>query len=192
MNLAEAKNEDEKAPIEKRIAKLTGGIAVIQVGAATETEMKEKLDRFDDSVRAVKAAISEGYVVGGGTAFIRICPKSISVGESEINLIKNGVSKATIPYSPESVNSLNFILFDVLKEPLRQICRNAGVDDENILSQVRKETGDVGYNAKTGNIEDLVESGIIDPVKVLRCALQNAASSATMILTSEVLIADTL
>jgi len=162
MNLAQAKNEDEKYPTEKRIAKLTGGVAVIQVGAATETEMKEKLDRFDDSVRATKAAVSEGFIVGAGTAFLRI-------GKSGNDLIDG-----------------------ILSAPIKQICKNAGADYEDILSKVNKEKGNIGYNAKTGVIEDLVKSGIIDPVKVLRCAITNAASSASMILTSEVLIVDTL
>lgn len=163
MNLTEAKNEEEKSPIEKRIAKITGCAAVIQVGAATETEMKERLDRFDDAVRATKAAISEGYVAGAGTAFLRI---------------------GGIP---------NPIMNDVLRQPLIQICKNAGVNSDKIVMEVEGEkTGNFGYNAKTDTIEDLVEAGIIDPVKVLRCALQNAASSAGMILTSEVLIVDTL
>lgn len=159
MNLAQAKTEDEKYPIEKRIARLKGGVAVIQVGAATETEQKEKLDRFDDSVRATKAAVSEGYVAGGGSAFLRI---------------KTGFS----------------IIDEALSEPLRQICKNAGVDEESIIGKVKNSN--YGYNAKTNQIEDLVESGIIDPVKVLRCALQNAASSAGMMLTTECLIVDTL
>jgi len=167
MNLAQAKNEDERAPIEKRIAKITGGVAVIQVGAATETEMKEKLDRFDDSVRAVKAAISEGFVAGAGTAFLRIT-------------------------APDSATKNELVLFDAIHSPLLQICQNAGVDPLGTVSRVFSASGNIGYNAKTDKIEDLVESGIIDPVKVLRCALQNAASSAGMILTSEVLIVDYL
>lgn len=192
MNLTQAKNEEEKAPIEKRIAKITGGVAVIQVGAATETEMKERLDRFDDSVRAVKAAIAEGYVIGGGTAFLRITSNKWF-------------------FSPTINSEYTGLLHGVLSEPLKQICKNAGVDSDKVLKDVieaGKEVGktgtgknslayiwggdNFGYNAKTDTIEDLVEAGIIDPVKVLRCALQNAASSAGMILTSEVLICDTL
>lgn len=173
MNLAQAKNEDEKFPIEKRIAKLQGGVAVIQVGAATETEMKEKLDRFDDAVRATKAAISEGYVPGAGTALLRVIPKVDGVDISDIQKGKQ-------------------LVFNVLESPLLQICKNAGVDGVSILEKVKAAEGDVGYNAKTDEIEDLVKAGIIDPKKVLRCALQNAASSAGMILTSEVLIVDTL
>lgn len=172
MNLAQAKNEDEKSPIEKRIAKITGGVAVIQVGAATETEMKEKLDRFDDSVRATKAALAEGYVPGAGTSFLRM----------------------RVPYNENNPDRLKGIgvINEVMNAPLTQICNNAGVDSREIVENVMSEVSYMGYNAKSGKIEDLVEAGIIDPTKVLRCALQNAASSAGMILTSEVLICDTL
>jgi chaperonin GroEL len=164
----DAKNEDEAAPIEKRIAKLTGGIAVIHVGAATETEMKEKMDRFDDSVRAVKSAIAEGYIAGAGTAYLRI-------------------------------RSGNKIVDSALDMILKQICHNVGLPPrewwefwrkKGIFEQVRDAAGNVGYNAKTGKAEDLIEAGVIDPVKVLRCALQNAASSATMMLTTECSIVD--
>jgi len=161
MNLVQAKNEDEKYPIEKRIAKLKGGVAVIQVGAATETEMKEKLDRFDDAVRATKAAIAEGYVAGGGTTYLRI-------------------------------RSGNEIVDFALDSILWQICENAGVNSAEIMGQVLEATGNVGYNAKTNKIEDLVESGVIDPTKVIRCAITNAASSAGMILTTEAMIVDTM
>lgn len=164
MNLAEAKNEDEKAPIERRIAKLKGGVAVISVGAATETEMKEKLDRYDDAVRAVKAALSEGYIIGGGTAFMRIKTSSE-------------------------------ILNDVLSVPLQQICSNCGVEEyhaNNIIGVVRNSKGQIGYNAKTGNVEELIDAGVIDPVKVLRCAITNAASVAGMLITTEALICDTM
>lgn len=164
MNLAQAKNEDEAAPIEKRIAKLIGGVAVIQVGAATETEMKEKLDRYDDSVRAVKSAIAEGFLPGAGTAFLKMVPRIKSSGHS--------------------------IVYDVLATPLIQICKNAGVDPEPILKQVYNGEENHGYNAKTGKVEDLIEAGVIDPFKVLRCSLQNAASAASSILTTECLIAD--
>jgi chaperonin GroEL len=161
MNLAEAKNEDEKYPIEKRIAKLKGGVAVIQVGAATETEMREKLDRFDDSVRAVKAAISDGFVAGGGTTYLRL-------------------------------RSGNEIVDHAMDMILKQICLNAGGNADQIVEQVKGLTGNMGYNAKTDNIEDLVESGVIDATKVIRCALTNASSSAGMILTTEAMIVDTM
>lgn len=171
MNLAEAKNEDEKYPIEKRIAKLNGGVAVIQVGAATETEMKEKLDRFDDAVRATKAAIAEGFVAGAGTTYLR-------------------------------VRSGNEIVDHAMDMILKQICFNAGVKvshnwwefwkPKTVFDIIKKGKGNIGYNAKTDKIEDLVESGVIDPTKVIRCALTNAASSAGMILTTEAMIVDTM
>lgn len=163
MDKARAKNEDEAAPIEKRIAKLKGGVAVIQVGAPTETEMKEKLDRFDDAVRATKSAIAEGYVAGGGSAFLNISGRM----------------------RPQGVVAV------ALQAPILRICENAGIDSDSILGEIvpRNEIG-IGYNAKSGKIENLIETGVIDPAKVLRCALQNAASSATMILTSECVIAD--
>lgn len=161
MNLVDAKNEDEKYPIERRIAKLQGGVAVISVGAATETEMKEKLDRYDDAVRAVKAALSEGYIVGGGTAFLRIKTSSD-------------------------------IINDVLSEPFKQICKNAGVDHVKGPNPINFNDMNMGYNAKTDVIENLIDAGVIDPAKVLRCAITNAASSAGMIITTEALICDTM
>jgi len=154
MNLTQAETEEEKHLIEKRIARLTGGVAVIQVGGATETELQERLDRVDDSVRATKSAISEGFVAGGGTAFLRI---------------KSG----------------NELVDLALAKPLLQICENAGVDSKMVHEKVSAASLNVGYNVLTGNIEDMVESGIIDSTKALRCALQNAASVAGMILTSE-------
>jgi len=161
MNLTQAKNEDESAPIERRIAKLKGGVAVISVGAATETEMKEKLDRFDDAVRAVKAALSEGYIIGGGTAFLRIKTSSS-------------------------------IINDVLSAPFRQICENAGVDHVKIPNSVNFNDMNMGYNAKSDVVENLINAGVIDPAKVLRCAIANAASVAGMIITTEALICDTM
>lgn len=168
INKGNAKNEDEAAPFEKRIAKLTGGVAVIQVGAATETEMKEKMDRFDDAVRAVKSAIAEGYTVGGGTAFLR-------------------------------ARSGNRIVDAAMDKVLQQICWNVGLRPKkwwefwrpkHVFDIVKSAPTYIGYNAKAGRVEDLIQAGVIDPVKVLRCALQNAASSAGMVLTSECLIAD--
>lgn len=163
MNLTQAKNEDERFPIEKRIARLTGGVAVIQVGANTETEMKERMDRFDDAIRATKSAIAEGYVPGGGLSFLKI-----------------------------SMQSKSGVLTEILKEPMIQICKNAGVDPKPIMFNLSESSGNIGYNAKSGLVEDLVEAGVIDPVKVLRCSLQNAASSAGMLITAECVIADTL
>lgn len=198
MNLAQANNEEERAPIEKRIAKLQGGIAVIQVGAATETEMKEKMDRFDDAVRATKAAISEGYVPGGGTAFLRLISKRINIDivnipEMPMEEVLRIYDQTGMEYYKSPSEELHAgIIFNILKAPLIQICKNAGVESDKILVGISSQTGAMGYNAKTGSIEDLVKAGVIDPVKVLRCALQNAASAASMIITTECLIADTL
>lgn len=176
MNLAHAKTEEERYPIEKRIARLTGGVAVIKVGAATETELKEKLDRYDDAVRATKAAISEGYVGGGGIAFL-----NARLAVDLENPLYKGMG----------------IIAEIKEVVIKQICENAGLKYELIKEQIkakREETGNnnLGYNAKTDTVEDLVKAGVIEPVKVLRCALQNAASAAGMILTSEAMIVDTL
>jgi chaperonin GroEL len=166
MNLVQAKTEDEKYPIEKRIARLKSSVATIQVGAATETELKEKLDRVDDSVRATRAAISEGFLAGGGTAFLRI---GVYKDGSSLNDFDKGER----------------LLHLALQTPLLQICENAGVDGIDIFKQVKKSTGNIGYNALTGEIVDMVEAGIIDSTKALRCALVNAVSVAGMVLTSE-------
>lgn len=157
MNLTQAETEDEKSVIEKRIARLTGGIAVIQVGGATETELNEKMDRVDDAVRATKAAISEGFIPGGGSAFIRC-----------------------IGYSEETE-----YIKDVLYAPFKQICENADVDAEEKLKLISLGKDGFGYNVLTDSVENLVDAGIIDSTKALRCALVNAASVAGMFLTSE-------
>lgn len=164
-------SEEEKEATNKRIAKLTGSVAVLHVGAATETEMKEKKDRCDDAVRATKAAIAEGFVAGGGTAFSKI--------EFDEEYFK---------HSPDAY----LMICEVLKRPLMQICINSGIAPDKILMQVLNSARTIGYNAKKESIEDLIESGIIDPVKVLRCSLENAASTATMVLTSDTLICDCL
>lgn len=169
MNLTRA-DESEKEKIEKRIAKLTGGVAALYVGAPTETEMKEKKDRCDDAIRAVKAAMQEGIVPGGGTAFILASD------------VLNGIREKNFGAQ---------LIYDVMFAPLLKICENAGVDGNNIANDIW--TGrEKGYNAKTGEYQDLVEAGIIDPVKANRCSLQHAASAATMILTSEALICDVM
>jgi len=168
MNLAQEKTEEEKYPIEKRIAKLSGKVAVIQIGAATETELNEKLFRVDDSVRATRAAISEGFVAGGGTAFLRIPPLQFTFGKDTSDYDKG-----------------RLLVMDALQVPLKQICENAGINSDEIYLKVSSEIGNMGYNALTGKIEDIVESGIIDSTKALRCALINAVSVAGMVITSE-------
>lgn len=165
MNLTRAKTENEKYQIEKRIAQLNGSVAVIQVGAATETELKEKLDRVDDAVMATRAAVAEGFVAGGGTAFLRItAPVDDTVGD-----FMNGW----------------YLVFKAIESPMKQICLNAGVDADEKLKAVKKATGDFGYNVLTDKVEDMVKAGIIDSTKALRCALINAVSVAGMLLTSD-------
>lgn len=171
-NLKEAKTEDDRYPIEKRIARLTGGVAVIHVGAATETELKEKLDRVDDSVRATKSAIAEGIVAGGGTAFIRVASAILISPVGKESDFEKG----------------QILIASILSKPLVQMAINAGVNAVDVYEKVLNERGNFGYNTKTGYIEDLIESGIIDSTKALRCALINAASISGMLLTSECLI----
>lgn len=172
MDIVDETDETLKEAIEKRVARLTGGVAVISVGGVTEIEMKERKDRIDDAIKATKAAVSEGIIVGGGTAFL----------------------KSNLIYEVGSNLHLVFDLLNAVKEaPLKQLCYNSGIDFELIRKEIL-ETGrlitDIGYNAKTLKVEDLMVAGIIDPVKVLRCAILNAASVATSLLTTECIIVD--
>jgi len=162
----------DKEKMQERLAKLAGGVAIIRVGAATETEMKEVKHRIEDAVGATKAAVEEGVVPGGGVALIR----AARVLE-------------TLQLSPDE-NVAVRILYRALEEPLRQIAANAGVDGAVVAENVRKSEGNMGYNAVTGVYEDMVKAGIIDPTKVTRSALQNAASIAGMFLTTEAVITD--
>lgn len=164
MDKADKKTEDEKAPVERRIARLKGGVAVINVGAATQTETSEIMDRVDDAVRATKSAIAEGFVAGGGVALS--CPVS-------------GISGVVQDLFVKVQNSVT-----------TQLIANAGLEVPGIV--VGWNPGiNVGFNAKTGIVEDLLQAGVIDPVKVLRCSLQNAASAAGNLLISEAIICDT-
>jgi len=167
-----ATSDFEKEKLQERIAKLSGGVAVIKVGAATETEMKEKKHRIEDAVSATKAAVEEGIVPGGGVALIR----SITAldGVSAVGDERIGLD----------------ILRRALEEPLRTIAQNAGKDGSVVAEKVRNGTGAFGYNAQTDVYEDLVVAGVIDPAKVTRFALQNAASIAIMIITTEAAITD--
>jgi chaperonin GroEL len=169
----EATDSDfEKEKMQERIAKLAGGVAIIRVGAATETEMKEKKHRIEDAVSATKAAVEEGIVPGGGVALMRATAVLDTVSAQGDERV--GVD----------------ILKRALEEPLRMIAQNAGMDGSVVAEKVRNSTGNQGYNAATNQYEDLVASGIIDPAKVTRFALQNAASIAIMILTTECAITD--
>lgn len=162
----------DREKLQERLAKLAGGVAVIRVGAATETEMKEVKHRIEDAVGATKAAVEEGVVPGGGVALIRA-----------IRALDN------LKLEPEEAVAIN-ILRRALEEPLRQIVHNAGVDGAVIAEEVKKHDGAYGYNALMGVYEDMVKAGIIDPAKVTRSALQNAASIAGMFLTTEAIITD--
>ncbi len=171
--LAIADMDYKKNDLRKRLAKLGGGVAVINVGAATETEMKEKKMRIDDAMHATKAAVEEGVVVGGGIALYHALPAL-----SSINLEKDqqvGVA----------------LIRRALEEPLRQIAFNAGKEGAEVLAKLAAEKNEnFGYNAKKDKYEDLIAAGVLDPTKVVRSALQNAASIAAMVLTTEALVAD--
>jgi len=162
----------DREKLSERLAKLSGGVAVLRVGAATETEMEEKKHRIEDALAATKAAMAEGIVAGGGTALIR----SISALD-------------TLKLDHEEMIGLN-ILRRALEEPLRQIAQNAGFEGSVVVEEVKRHTGNEGFNAATGQYEDLVKAGIIDPTKVTRSALENAASAASMLLTTEAVITE--
>ena len=168
-----ATSDYDKEKLDERIAKLSGGVAKINVGAATESEMKEKKARVEDALHATRAAVAEGILPGGGVALLRT----------------SVACKPSKEMSDDAVTGYHIIL-RACKAPLTQIADNAGVDGGVICEKVSELAGNVGYNAATGKFEDLVKSGIIDPTKVTRSALQNAASVATLLLTSEALIAE--
>lgn len=175
-NELDASDSDfDREKLQERLAKLSGGVAVINVGAATEVEMKDKKERVDDAVHATKAAVEEGYVVGGGVALVR----SAKVLDKMVTAASQTDERIGIE-----------IVRDALEKPLAMIARNAGVDSGWVVKEVEKAQGNIGLNALTGKFEDLVLAGVIDPVKVTRSALQNAASIAMMILTTESLITD--
>jgi chaperonin GroEL len=170
--IEKADSDMDKEDFQKRLAKLAGGVAVINVGAATETEMKEKKARVDDALNATRAAVEEGVVAGGGVTLLRAGSELESLGLENDQLV--GVD----------------ILKRALEEPTRQIAFNAGKEGSVIVERLKKEEDNMGYNAKTDKFEDLVEAGVIDPTKVTRIALQNAASIAGMVLTTEALVTD--
>jgi chaperonin GroEL len=169
----EATSDYDKEKLQERVAKLSGGVAVIKVGAATEIEMKEKKARVEDALHATRAAVEEGVVPGGGVAFIRV-QKSLEKFEGSNEDQTIGVR----------------ILHRAIEEPLRQIVDNAGEDAAVILNRVKEGKGSFGYNAATGKFGDMLEEGILDPTKVTRLALQNAASVAGLLLTTEVMVAE--
>ena len=155
------------------MAKLSGGVAVIKVGAATETEMKEKKDRVDDALHATRAAVEEGIVPGGGVAYVR----AIAALE-------------TLKGDNADENTGIGIIRRALEEPLRQIVENAGIEGSIVVQKVREGKDDFGYNARTDKYEGLHAAGVIDPTKVSRVALENAASIAGLLLTTECVVSD--
>jgi chaperonin GroEL len=173
--LAQSDSEFDKEKLQERLAKLAGGVAVIKVGAATETEMKEVKQRIEDAVQATKAAIEEGIVPGGGVALIR-ASQVLAKGSAEVA-------------SADAVGRT--ILLSAVKEPLRQIANNTGVNGDVVLNKVleAKEVA-YGFNAATGEYGDMVRAGIVDPTKVVRSALQNAASIASLLLTTQCVVTD--
>jgi len=172
--IEETTSDYDKEKLQERIAKLSGGVAVLKIGAATEIEMKEKKDRVEDAMNATRAAIEEGVVPGGGVALIRVQQQLREKGPSGANAEQEMGIK---------------IVLKALEKPLRVIVENAGEDASDVLSEVRKGATNFGYNGQTDEFGDLVEMGIIDPAKVVRVALQNAASVAGLMITTEAMIA---
>jgi chaperonin GroEL len=163
----------DREKLQERLAKLAGGVAVIKAGAATEVEMKEKKDRVDDALAATRAAVEEGIVPGGGVAYIRAVAALENLkGDNEDQTTGIQIVKRAI------------------EEPLRQIVANAGGEGSVVVNKVKESTGAFGYNARDDRYEDMFEAGIIDPTKVSRVALENAASIASMFLTTECVLAD--
>ena len=162
----------DREKLQERLAKLVGGVAVIKVGAATETEMKEKKARVEDAMHATKAAVEEGIVPGGGVALIR-ASKALD------NLKLEGDQKIGVA-----------LIKRAIEEPARWIATNAGLEGSIIVAQIKDGKGDEGFNAATETFEDLVKAGVIDPAKVVRNALQNASSIASLLLTTEALVSE--
>jgi len=163
----------DKEKLQERLAKLSGGVAVLYIGAASEVEMKEKKDRVDDALHATRAAVEEGIVAGGGVAFIRAVEALVDLkGDNEDE--NTGIQ----------------IIRRAIEEPLRQICENAGIEGSIVVQKVKEGKADFGYNARTDKYENLIKAGVIDPTKVGRVALENAASIAAMLLTTECVLAD--
>jgi chaperonin GroEL len=172
VQIEETTSDYDREKLQERLAKLAGGVAVIQVGAATETEMKEKKHRIEDALSATRAAVEEGVVPGGGVTLLQIAPALDKIKEN--GDVSTGIS----------------IVRKALAEPLKQIANNAGVEGSVIVEKVVSMPAGQGYNALTGEFTDMVKAGIIDPAKVTRSALQNAASIAAMLLTTECLVAE--
>lgn len=168
----ETTSEFDKEKLQERLAKLAGGVAVIKVGAATETELKERKLRIEDALNSTRAAVEEGIVSGGGTALVNVYNKV-----------------AALEAEGDELTGINIVL-RALEEPIRQIAHNAGLEGSVIVERLKNEEIGVGYNAATGEWVNMIDKGIVDPTKVTRSALQNAASVAAMFLTTEAVVAD--
>lgn len=172
--LAETTSEFDKEKLQERLAKLAGGVAVIKVGAATETELKERKLRIEDALNSTRAAVEEGIVSGGGTALLNVYGAVSAVAEKEEGDVATGLK----------------IVLRALEEPVRQIANNAGLEGSIIVDRLKREEIGVGFNAATGEWVNMIEAGVVDPAKVTRSALQNAASVAALFLTTEAVVAD--
>ncbi|MDR0930643.1 MAG: chaperonin GroEL [Clostridiales bacterium] len=172
--IEDTSSDFDREKLQERLAKLSGGVAIIKVGAATETEMKEKKLRIEDALAATRAAVEEGIVAGGGTAYINAIPTLEKTIESANGDERTGME----------------IVLRALEEPVRQIAANAALEGSVIIAKMRKEAVGVGFNALTEQYVDMIKDGIVDPAKVTRSALQNAASVASMLLTTESVVAD--
>jgi chaperonin GroEL len=172
--IEETTSDYDREKLQERVAKLSGGVAVIKVGAATEVEMKEKKARVEDALHATRAAVEEGIVAGGGVALLRARAHVGSKLKSDNSDQEAGIK----------------IVLRALEEPLRQIAANAGDEPSVVVNKVLEGKDNFGYNASTGEYGDLVEMGVVDPTKVTRCALQNAASVAGLILTTAAMVAE--
>ena len=170
--IAETTSDFDREKLQERLAKLAGGVAVVNVGAATETELKERKYRIEDALNATRAAVEEGFVSGGGTALVNAIPAVAAL--SEDGDVQTGINIAK----------------RALEEPVRQIAENAGVEGSVIVNQLKNEKVGIGYNAATGEWADMIKAGIVDPTKVTRSALQNAASVSALLLTTEAVIAE--
>jgi chaperonin GroEL len=171
--LEHVKTDYEKEQLQERIARLVSGVAIINVGAQTEVEMREKKDRVDDALHATKSAIAEGIVEGGGVALLRALD-----------------SLTNIPFENHDQEMGAKLIYDSIQEPIKQIAFNSGVNGEVVVSKIMESEKNIGYNAKTGTFEDMFKACVLDPTKVTKSALKNASSVASMILLSDCLIAE--
>ena len=170
--IPETTSDFDREKLQERLAKLAGGVAVIKVGAATEVELKDKKLRIEDALNATRAAVAEGIVPGGGTALLDV--------QDKLNALKvSGDEKTGVE-----------LIKRAIEEPVRQIAHNAGLEGAVIVDTIKRRKKGVGFNALTEEYVDMIEAGIVDPTKVTRSALQNAASIAAMVLTTETLVAD--